>query len=216
MRSMVGTGPGGFRSICFSSDIDHIFHTLIHETREELREYLETHARQFRMEGQLWREDESNFKTDKLRTFVRHEITGKIKDFMPSAFRNLKRSMQLAEAENEFMQLQVVKITSDPEMCKLQGDSFVLFPQFGKLHRFLQSCVVKELLENLLKANFEFSNFRIEYKSIEAILDCFVGGKPISGKVVNIQGNLAVSSNKRGVLVEPMIQFRHRRKRDNR
>ena len=39
------------------------------------------------------------------------------------------------------------------------------------------------------------------------------GGKPLGGYVANIQGDLAVSANKRGVRVEPMAAFRARRKR---
>jgi tRNA(Ile)-lysidine synthase len=31
--------------------------------------------------------------------------------------------------------------------------------------------------------------------------------------VANIQGNLAVSANKQGVLIEPMAEFRRRRKK---
>ena len=54
---------------------------------------------------------------------------------------------------------------------------------------------------------------RIESTTIEALLAAFdETGKPISGYVANIQGDLAVSANKRGVLVEPMATFRARRK----
>ncbi|MFR9169285.1 MAG: tRNA lysidine(34) synthetase TilS, partial [Gordonibacter urolithinfaciens] len=38
-------------------------------------------------------------------------------------------------------------------------------------------------------------------------------GAPRGGYVANIQGDLAVSANKRGVRVEPMAAFRARRKR---
>ena len=65
---------------------------------------------------------------------------------------------------------------------------------------------------------------RIEAASIEAVLagfDCGgtlakgprAAGKPKSGYVTNIQGNLAVSANKHGVRIEPMEAFRARRKR---
>jgi len=37
------------------------------------------------------------------------------------------------------------------------------------------------------------------------VLDAFADGVPKSGYVVNIQGDIAVSSNKRGVRIEPMI-----------
>lgn len=54
---------------------------------------------------------------------------------------------------------------------------------------------------------------RIESGTIETVLSAFDDdGKPISGFVANIQGDLAVSANKRGVLIEPMAVFRARRK----
>ena len=51
---------------------------------------------------------------------------------------------------------------------------------------------------------------------MEAVLAAFddeTGGKPRSGYVANIQGDLAVSANKRGVRIEPMAAYRARRKR---
>lgn len=65
---------------------------------------------------------------------------------------------------------------------------------------------------------------RIEAASVEAVLAGFGGeggsedplsgiGAPLGGYVANIQGNLAVSANKRGVRIEPMSAFRVRRKR---
>ena len=46
-----------------------------------------------------------------------------------------------------------------------------------------------------------------------AAFDDEAGGKPRSGYVANIQGDLAVSANKRGVRIEPMSAYRARRKR---
>ena len=51
---------------------------------------------------------------------------------------------------------------------------------------------------------------------MEAVLAAFddeAGGKPRSGYVANIQGDLAVSANKRGARIEPMSAYRARRKR---
>ena len=49
---------------------------------------------------------------------------------------------------------------------------------------------------------------RVEAASVEAVLAGFANGAPNSGYVANIQYDLAVSANKRGVLVEPMAYFR--------
>ena len=64
--------------------------------------------------------------------------------------------------------------------------------------------------ELLALAGFDF---QIETAAVEAVLAAFAGGKPNSGYVANIQGNLAVSANKQGVRIEPMAAFRTRRKR---
>ena len=49
--------------------------------------------------------------------------------------------------------------------------------------------------------------------AVAGVLDAFGEERPKSGYVTNIQGDLAVSANKRGVLVEPMSAFRARRKK---
>ena len=55
---------------------------------------------------------------------------------------------------------------------------------------------------------------RVENAQVAAVLAAFDdAGKPRGGYVTNIQGNLAVSANKRGVRIEPMAAFRARRKR---
>ena len=54
---------------------------------------------------------------------------------------------------------------------------------------------------------------RIESSAVEAVLSAIDEDEaPISGFVTNIQGNLAVSANKQGILIEPMAVFRARRK----
>ena len=213
MRSIVGTGPGGLRSITFDSDIPQIKHPLFDYTRDELREYIEGHPKQFRMQDELWREDETNAQTDKFRTFVRHEIACRCKQFMPASPQNLRRTMDLIAQEDDFMQTQVDAILAFPQMVEIGESGFKLQPDFGKLHPAIQGRCVFELLGKLLNSPNKFSDFRIEYKSVQAVLDCFSDGVPMSGKVVNIQGNLAVSSNKSGVLVERMESFRRRRKK---
>ena len=83
-----------------------------------------------------------------------------------------------------------------------------MLPSFGAVARPLQRRVVMAVLEAFIG-----NEGRIESASIEAILSAFdEEGAPISGFVTNVQGNLAVSANKQGVLVEPMAVFRARRK----
>jgi tRNA(Ile)-lysidine synthase len=54
----------------------------------------------------------------------------------------------------------------------------------------------------------------VETLSVEAVLASFQGTDLISGYTANIQGDLAVSANKRGVLIEPMSSYRARRKKN--
>jgi tRNA(Ile)-lysidine synthase len=68
--------------------------------------------------------------------------------------------------------------------------------------------VVVKVLESMLDPDD-----RIETPSVDAVLAAFEGGRPKSGYVANVQGNIAVSSNKQGVRIEPMAKFRTRRKR---
>ena len=57
---------------------------------------------------------------------------------------------------------------------------------------------------------FDFNGFGGEGGSKDPLSGI---GAPLGGYVANIQGNLAVSANKRGVRIEPMSAFRVRRKR---
>ena len=55
---------------------------------------------------------------------------------------------------------------------------------------------------------------RVEAASVEAVLAAYDdAGAPRGGYAANIQGDLAISANKRGVRIEPMAAFRARRKR---
>lgn len=89
-----------------------------------------------------------------------------------------------------------------------RSEGFRLLPAFGKAERPLQRRAVLRLLEAMLGPDA-----RVEAASVEAVLAGFANGAPNSGYVANIQYDLAVSANKRGVLVEPMAYFRARRKK---
>ena len=55
---------------------------------------------------------------------------------------------------------------------------------------------------------------RVETVAVDAVLASYRDSEVNSGYATNIQGDLAVSANKRGVRIEPMAAFRARRKRD--
>ena len=89
------------------------------------------------------------------------------------------------------------------------GAGCVLAPALGAEPRPLQRRAVLRVLGLVLGAEA-----RVEAASVEAVLAAYDGaGAPRGGYVANIQGDLAVSANKRGVRIEPMAAFRARRKR---
>ena len=98
--------------------------------------------------------------------------------------------------------------TSPLEKTPDFSQGFLLRPGFGEVAHTLQQRIVHRALHAVLG-----SEARVSEATVKAVLDAFSDGRPRSGYVTNIQGNLAVSSNKHGVRVEPMEIFRTRRKR---
>lgn len=214
MRSIVGTGPGGFRSMRYRNG--DVVRPLLDVSRDELRAYVEERAADGKpvmrdSDGTLWREDATNAHTDRFRAYVRANMVPPAKEWNTALLDVLTRSMNLIAEEDDMlddMADELIARDVDP-----LDDGFVLQPAFGARPRPLQRRAVRDLLKRMLGADE-----RIDAASVEAVLDGFapatVGGTPNSGYVTNIQGDLAVSANKRGVRVERMAAFRARRKRD--
>ena len=240
MRSIVGTGPGGFRSMRYVNG--PVVRPLMDASREELRAYVEERERSGKpvacdAEGGLWREDATNAHTDRFRAYVRHEIVPRAKERNPQLLDVLGRTMNLIADEDDFMEglAEGVAARCVTWLGDGEEDGFLLAPEFGAEPVVLQRRVCLRALQGVLGADA-----RIETASVDAVLSAFEGaggagagdaddeqasagaagaasvpqaGRPRSGYVANIQGNLAVSANKRGVRVEPMAAFRARRKR---
>lgn len=210
MRSIKGTGPGGFRSMLYQNG--PVVRPLLDVSREDLRSYLEQRARSGEpivrdAAGQLWREDATNAHTDRFRSYVRHTIVPAAKEQNPHLLDTLCRTMNLIADEDDFME---ELASSQVAACVERGEGeMLLLPSFGKLALPIARRGIRSVLESLIGGEG-----RIESSSIDAVLAAFdAAGSPNSGYVVNIQGDLAVSANKRGVLIEPMVRFRTRRKR---
>lgn len=214
MRSIVGTGPGGFRSMLYQNG--SIIRPCLDVSRQQLRDYIESLPESMVVtdeEGHRWREDATNAHTDRFRAYVRHEIIPKAKKRNVHLLDTLSRTMNLIADEDDYLD-SLARQTGE-EYLEWIGlhedgshDGCLFKPDFGKVVLPLQRRVVRAALEV-----FVGQDVRIESATIEALLSAFnEEGSPISGYVVNIQGNLAVSANKRGVLLEPMTVFRARRK----
>ena len=222
MRSIVGTGPGGFRSMKYRNG--PVVRPLLDVTRDELRDYLtsrEAAGEPVVRDGQggLWREDATNAHTDRFRAYVRHKIVPVAKEWNSALPEVLVRSMNLIADEDDMLAAMAEKLAEDAAEWVAEDDTFGidrsegfrLLPAFGEAARPLQRRAVRELLQTMLGPDA-----RIESASVEKVLDGFADGAPVGGYVTNIQYDLAVSANKQGVLVEPMAYFRARRKKHDR
>ena len=220
MRSIVGTGPGGFRSMRYANG--PIARPLMDLTREDLRAFIGRRERAGTpvacdAQGELWREDATNAHTDRFRAYVRHEIVPKARAWDEKMSASLVRSMNLIADEDDMLDgmadelcATCVRWVQQDERWGIDlTEGFVLAPELARSPRPLQRRVALKPLQRMLGADA-----RIDTASVEAVLDGFADGAPRSGYVTNIQGDLAVSVNKEGVRVEPMAYFRARRKKD--
>lgn len=107
MRSIVGTGPGGFRAMRYENG--PVARPLLDAGRDELRAYLATRERSGKpmacdAQGSLWREDATNAHTDQFRAYVRHEIVPRAKARNARLLDTLGRSMNLIADEDDYLE----------------------------------------------------------------------------------------------------------------
>ena len=210
MRSIVGTGPGGFRSMRYLNG--QVARPLLDCGRQELRDYIIGRIpRELPVvrdgEEMLWREDVTNEHTDRFRAYVRHEMVPLAKERNPQLLATLTRTMNLIGDEDDMLdemadgliERQVMWLEPMEEGC-------VLSPILAAEHVPLQRRVVFKVLGLMLDPDE-----RVETAAVDAVLAAYSDGRPVGGYVTNIQGNLAVSANKNGVRIEPMASFRTRR-----
>lgn len=219
MRSIVGTGPGGFRSMLYENG--PVVRPLLDVSRDELRAYITEREKSAFVSicdarGNLWREDATNAHTDKFRAFVRHEIVTRAKERNPQLLETLTRTMNLIADEDDMIDEMVEKLENENVEWTEVVEGFtpdyqegcVLLPATAMSPKPLQRRLCMSVLQKILGPDA-----RIETASIDRILAGFVGDKMNSGYTNNIQGDLAVSANKQGVRIEPMSVYRARRKR---
>ena len=116
--------------------------------------------------------------------------------------------MNLIADEDDMLDSMAASIASEcVSWLDPSQEGCVLLPSLAEKGIPLVRRVVLGVLEALLDPEA-----RVETATIDAVLAAFADGKPVSGYVANIQGNLAVSANKQGVRIEPMAAFRMRRK----
>ncbi len=106
MRSIVGTGPGGFRAMRYRNG--PVVRPLLDLTRDDLRALIAERADAglpvARDEaGALWREDATNAHTDRFRAYVRHEVVPRAREWNPALPEVLTRTMNLIADEDDML-----------------------------------------------------------------------------------------------------------------
>ncbi len=224
MRSIVGTGPGGFRSMLYRNG--SVVRPLLDCSREGLRQFLfdeavangtipESASSANVEDGvvcgvTLWREDATNAHTDRFRAYVRHKMVPVARQWNSSLDSTLTRTMNLIAEEDDMLESLAHDIVEREveQLGEDASDGFLLKPSFGSVQTPLARRAILMLLKPILGMDQ-----RVDTNTIDAVLGGFELNLPKSGYVTNIQGNLAVSANKEGVRIEPMAAFRKRRKR---
>ena len=213
MRSIVGTGPGGFRSMRYSSGC--VARPLLDVEREQLRRYLQERADGGAPvvrdeQGELWRTDATNEQTDRFRTYVRHNIVPLARARNPRWAATLTRTMNLIAEEDDMLDEMVdalehrcVEHLAGSAACSEGGYS--LAPALASEPLPLLRRLAVRLCKRLLG-----DEERIDTATVDAVLAAFEDGRPVSGYRANIQGNLEVSANKAGVRIEPIAAYRAR------
>lgn len=210
MRSIVGTGPGGFRSMRYLNG--QVGRPLLDIGRETLRNGIQSRAQEglpvVRDDwGALWCEDATNAHTDRFRAYVRHEIIPLAKEKNPKLLQTLVRTMNaIADEDDMLNSMAQALVDRHVRWLMPEQEGCVISPIVGAQPVPLQRRVMVKVLEALLD-----NDARIESASVEALLAGFDDGAMNSGYVNNIQGNLAVSANSKGLRIEPMAAFRTRR-----
>ena len=218
MRSIVGTGPGGFRSMRYVNGA--VVRPCLDVSRQDLRDYLARRALDVDAgddkplvrdeDGALWREDATNAHTDRFRSYVRHEIVPKALERNPQLLDVLSRTMNVIADEDDMLESWAQKLVSEQVKWEVDGDDGAgcsIQPAFANLEVPLQRRVALEVLKRMLGRET-----RIDTASVDAVVAAFADGAPVSGYTNNIQGDLALSANKQGLRIEPMTQYRARRK----
>ncbi|MCH4220856.1 MAG: tRNA lysidine(34) synthetase TilS [Eggerthellaceae bacterium] len=263
MRSIVGTGPGGFRSMLYQNG--PVIRPLLDVSKDDVRLLIDDRVRRSQSDGHVvvrlddqgnsWREDATNAHTDHFRAYVRHEMVPLAVKRNPQVLDTLCRSMNLIADEDDMIDGHVSDLMdpmitwfaqSSPvrdDICTAVAEDdrpisaednqdtssdqsrtganiggtkadidyrqgCLVAPAFA-----LQPVPIRRRIAHKILQMIQGLDARIETASIDSIVYACADGRPISGYVENIQGDLAISANKKGIRIEPMNAYRIRRKR---
>lgn len=210
MRSIVGTGPGGFRSMRFQTN--NVIRPLMRQTREELQGIIialnESKLAYANSLGELWREDATNKDGSGFRTFVRHTLIPQVKSKNANHARTLEKTMDLIADEDDMLGLSALELLQESVTLYIEENRAEIFPSFADAAIPIQRRAAFKLLGAMMP-----ENVRVENTSVEAVIAPFEGGECKHVRPKNIQCNLMVTSNKNGVIVESAQSYRAKRKK---
>ena len=167
-------------------------------------------------EGNPWRTDATNNDIDRFRAYVRHSIVPAAQERNPHLLDTLCRTMNLIADEDDMLSTAADDLVAkhvqwldenlyDGLNC---SSGCVIAPEMADVAIPLQRRVFTKVLQLVLG-----EQARVETASVEACVAAFADGAPVSGYTANIQGNIALSANKKGLRMEPMQFYRARRNR---
>ena len=210
MRSIVGTGPGGFRSMRRKSR--NVIRPLLDVTRNDLRNYIkelnDNKLAYANSKGELWREDSTNADTAGFRAFVRHELVPIIKTRNANHAKTLQTSMDLIADEDDMLDKMARELLAKWVILRTDAGMATIAAEFSNSWLPLMRRAAFILLNAMVP-----ESERIENASVEAVLAPFSNGKCKHVPSKNIQCNLIVSSNKNGVTIESCESYRAKRKK---
>jgi tRNA(Ile)-lysidine synthase len=261
MRSIVGTGPGGFRSMLYQNG--PVIRPLLDVSKDDVRLLIDDRVRRSQSDGHVvvrlddqgnsWREDATNAHTDHFRAYVRHKMVPLAVKRNPQVLDTLCRSMNLIADEDDMIDGHVsdlmdpmitwfaqsssacddtcsvvvegdrpIPVEDDQDVSSERSSNEVnasganidykqgclIAPAFA-----LQPVPIRRRIAHKILQMMQGLDARIETASIDSIVCACADERPISGYVENIQGDLAISANKKGIRIEPMNAYRKRRKR---
>lgn len=207
MRSVVGTGPFGLAGI--SHIAGNIIRPVLDLERLELQDFIKKVARPyFGKNRDMWCTDVTNEETDRFRTYIRNVVMPLLEEKNSHFLQNLRRTMDNIAETNKYVNKEVENAIKKC-LTKIDEASVLIKPQICEFDTYIIKQVIYRVLSNLLGMDS-----RVNGSAIDDVLSAINNDKKVvSGYVVNIQGNLMVSANNRGILIEPAASYRARRNR---
>jgi tRNA(Ile)-lysidine synthase len=135
-----GSGIKGLRGIRPLNGM--IIRPLLCLTRQDIEEYLQTHAIKYCI-------DESNYSTDYLRNRIRHQLLPLLKqEYNPRIVENLNQLAEIAAAENEVMELPTSRLAKEIIKRNTADELVLEGTAIRNLHPAYQRRIIRQALFN--------------------------------------------------------------------